>query len=255
METLREILMNSADDDIQTLIDYQKNPERFASLQDKYSRVNAVIDEIRRNGGNTFVNLIRSKGAEYDEIVRDVAKQLKIKLSSESLVKTDELEMEIVKKLIADEFSKMQPAQRREVLTSIGTVNTDNIVASPALLVGLLAANLSGFTVYRLSVLAANAIAKAVLNRGLTMGANTALTRSIGVALGPVGWAVGAAWLAVDLAGPAFRKTIPSVIHIAMLRQQYRLSKLEKRCPNPECGIPITVGMKFCGECGTRLIP
>ena len=38
METLREILMNSADDDIQTLIDYQKNPERFASLQDKYSR-------------------------------------------------------------------------------------------------------------------------------------------------------------------------------------------------------------------------
>jgi len=82
METLREILMNSSDEDIQILIDYQKHPERFANLQDKYSKVSAVIDEIRRNGGNTFMNLIRDKGVEYDEVVRDVAKQFKIPFQS-----------------------------------------------------------------------------------------------------------------------------------------------------------------------------
>lgn len=42
------------------------------------------------------------------------------------------------------------------------------------------------------------------------------------LALGPIGWAITGLWLAVDIAGPAFRKTVPAVIHVAMLRQMLK---------------------------------
>lgn len=42
----------------------------------------------------------------------------------------------------------------------------------------------------------------------------------IAVFLGPVGWVLTGVWTAIDLAGPAFRVTVPCVLHIAMLRQR-----------------------------------
>ena len=55
----------------------------------------------------------------------------------------------------------------------------------------------------------------------MTIGGNL-LSRLIGVAAGPIGWALTGAWTAFDLAGAAKRVTVPAVIQIAVLRKKYR---------------------------------
>lgn len=56
----------------------------------------------------------------------------------------------------------------------------------------------------------------------MTIGRNLLLSRLIGVAAGPIGWALTGAWTAFDLAGAAKRVTVPAVIQIAVLRKKYR---------------------------------
>ncbi|WP_338420424.1 hypothetical protein, partial [Aeromonas veronii] len=62
---------------------------------------------------------------------------------------------------------------------------------------------------------------------------------------GPIGWVISGVWAAVDLAGPAYKVTIPCVIHVAMLRK--KLSSLT--CSKCETILTDTT-MKFCPECG-----
>ena len=38
---------------------------------------------------------------------------------------------------------------------------------------------------------------------------------------GPVGWVITGAWTLIDIAGPAFRVTLPAVIQIAVLRKKH----------------------------------
>ena len=82
----------------------------------------------------------------------------------------------------------------------------------------------SGFAAYKWALITVNAvtrgIGKQVVGRGLSLGVNAALTRTLSVAVGPVGLALTAAWTAYDLAGPAFRVTVPSVLYVAALRLQ-----------------------------------
>jgi len=37
---------------------------------------------------------------------------------------------------------------------------------------------------------------------------------------GPIGLVAGTVWLAVDMAGPSYRATIPAVAQVALLRQR-----------------------------------
>jgi hypothetical protein len=79
----------------------------------------------------------------------------------------------------------------------------------------------SGFFVYKMAAIIVNAVLKALFGRGLTFAGAGLMMRSISAFAGPVGWAITAAWTAYDVAGPAYRVTIPAVIQVAFLRQQY----------------------------------
>lgn len=61
---------------------------------------------------------------------------------------------------------------------------------------------------------------EALIARGLSFGGNILLTRTIAILTGPVGWTISGVWTAVDIAGAAYRVTIPAAIQIAALRQQ-----------------------------------
>ena len=115
------------------------------------------------------------------------------------------------------------------------------------------AVRMGGFASYKLALVVANAISRQLLGHGLKLAANAGLVRAIGIAAGPIGWAVTAAWTAVDLAGPAKRVTIPATIYIASLRQaELNKQAFELKCPN--CGEPIlNSNAKFCPECGVSL--
>ncbi len=59
---------------------------------------------------------------------------------------------------------------------------------------------------------------KAIFQRELSLGANAALTRGLSILTGPVGWIITGVWTAIDIAGPAYRVTIPACILVATLR-------------------------------------
>lgn len=74
---------------------------------------------------------------------------------------------------------------------------------------------------YKIALIVANAIAKAILGRGLSLAANAGIVRTISIFAGPIGWLITGLWAAMDIAGPAYRVTIPAVIQVAFLRQVY----------------------------------
>ncbi|MBF1240380.1 MAG: hypothetical protein HXM36_05095 [Haemophilus sp.] len=56
----------------------------------------------------------------------------------------------------------------------------------------------------------------------MAIGRNLLFNRLIGIATGPIDWALTVAWTAFDLAGATKRVTVPAVIQIAVLRKKYR---------------------------------
>jgi len=76
-----------------------------------------------------------------------------------------------------------------------------------------------GFKSYQVALIIANAVAKAILGRGLTFAGNIYLTRLLAVLAGPVGWILTGVWTAFDFASQAYRVTIPACIYIAALRK------------------------------------
>ena len=96
--------------------------------------------------------------------------------------------------------------------------NTSNITAQA--LTGSFQAlfKLGGFKSYQILVIVANAISKALFGTGLKFATNAALTRIASVLTGPIGWIITGLWTAVDIAGPAYRITIPAVFAVATLR-------------------------------------
>lgn len=85
----------------------------------------------------------------------------------------------------------------------------------------------SGFMAYQLAAIVANAVAKAVLGHGLRFAVNSTIMKTISIFAGPIGWFISGLWTVIDLAGPAYRSTIPLVCIIASLRLKYTLNEEE----------------------------
>jgi uncharacterized protein YaaW (UPF0174 family) len=180
-----------------------------------------VADYLRKMGSNDFATVFRGgEGVEYDEVVLDVGRKLKAKVQSNFSVQKNE--EQILFKMFEGALEKMSDKEKRELFKSMGLKEKEFPTGSAAAIVAQLVANYSGFAVYRTSLVVANMVSRALLGQGLAFATNATLTRSVGVMLGPIGWIASGLWLAIDLAGPAFRKTVPAVVHVAMLRQMIR---------------------------------
>ena len=86
-----------------------------------------------------------------------------------------------------------------------------------------------GFKSYQMTVIVANSISKTVLNKGLSLAGNAALTKNLALLVGPIGSIVSAMLTVYDITGPAYRVTIPGVAMVAMLRKEYEERKLEEQ--------------------------
>jgi uncharacterized protein YaaW (UPF0174 family) len=253
---LTKLLANASNDDLDPLVGYILNAEltELLSISDEYKLykpnhtkyVDLIEKEIRLFGGNSFINLFRGTGPSYSEIVSDVADKLDVKYNKHFSV--DEIESAILMAFVTKSFEKMTSEEKRVFLNEMGLGHgfTSLPLALPVVALQT-AIKASGFVAYKLAVIVANGIAKQILGRGLSMAANAALTRSVAIFAGPIGWAVTAIWTMLDIAGPAYRVTIPCVAHIAMLRQQSFLAKCS------QCNSLYTSGTLFCPNCGSKL--
>lgn len=184
-----------------------------------------IAAEVQCFGANSFATMFRGgKGVPYKEVLMDVCDKLKVNYSKESSVEV--IEQNMLMKILKDAVEKMSPAEIRELAESMGVKDFKNITKD-ALIGGFqVIFRMGGFKSYQLTVIIVNAILKALIGRGLAMGGNILLTRTMAILTGPIGWAITGLWTAVDIAGAAYRVTIPAVIQVAALRQKHLYSKL-----------------------------
>lgn len=179
-----------------------------------------VISEFQCYGGNTIANTLRGgKGVPYREILEDVCTNNKIKY--DKTIDTESLEKLLMLTVIEHSLEKMNDEQRKELLLTLNIKSTD--LTNQTIMIAIqTAARSSGFGTYRLSVIVANAVVKQLTGKGISLVGNQVLTKSISALSGPVGWAITSLWTIYDIAGPAYRVTIPAVLEIAYLRQNLK---------------------------------
>ena len=111
----------------------------------------------------------------------------------------------------------MTDVERKDLLSAIGVDGT--LLGSAGLGAVIAAINMGGFAAYQTAALVANTIARTIIGKGLQFGTNAALMRSMAVVAGPIGIAISALMTLSSISSPAFRVTMPCVIHVAYMRQ------------------------------------
>lgn len=183
-----------------------------------------LLAELQCYGGNSFVNLFRGgKGVCYREILTDVCSKMKVNYNSNASI--EKIEKCFLDKILENTLEKMSESEIENLAQDIGISKYD-LKCSRQASIGVIMAvfRAGGFQSYQLLVIIANAVSRFILDRGLSLGANAALTRVTSIIVGPIGWILTGIWTAIDIAGPAYRVTIPACIQISYLRASQNYS-------------------------------
>ena len=194
--------------------------ERYVrSYPDHHEYWDLIAAEIQCFGGNTFATMLRGgEGVLYREVLTDACDKMKVNYNDSSAV--ERIELNLLMKVLEDAMAEMSEEQLKEVCDQLGIAPKGYRYTAEAIILALqIMIRKGGFIAYKIAVIVANAVAKALIGRGLPLVANAALTRTMAIFAGPIGWVLSSLWLLLDIAGPAYRVTIPSVMMVAYLRQ------------------------------------
>lgn len=184
-----------------------------------------IAAELQCFGANSLATALRGgKGVPYLEVLTDVCKKAGVKNVNTS---DDAIELEdrLLNKLLGDALEKMSEAERAEFSKIIGVTNLKNFAPTTLTAAFQIAFKAGGFKSFQLTLIVANAVSRALLGRGLALAGNAALMRTASLLTGPIGWAITGAWTVVDIAGPAYRITLPAVIQVAVLRKKHQAQR------------------------------
>lgn len=194
----------------------------------------SLATEVCAFGGNTLVNLVRSGTVDYREVVKDVAEKLSAKVpSNASPIEIEEL---VIQKVLEKTLKEKTSAASIEQLCIQQGVEFDRQILEKLKQQGNVAA-LASFILrsagpYAISRLLTTALMSGL---GIAAGANFAVMGVAAAArytmmLNPIVAVLSAAWMTYDLSGPAYRVTIPAVICIAAIRQEWCKSMTNYYC-------------------------
>ncbi|WP_120940985.1 DUF3944 domain-containing protein [Helicobacter pylori] len=191
--------------------DYAKYPERIA-------------EELQHYGGNTFINFFRNEGVLYKEILCDACDHLKVNYHEKS--PTSLIEQNMLSKLLKDSLEKMSGREIKELCDELGMPNIDKMIAEnkQVLIASVLTLfQTGGFHSYALAIAVADAMVKKTLGHGLaSVVGKVALKKTLGILAGPIGWVITGALVSINLAGPAYRVTVPACVLVATLRKKLK---------------------------------
>ncbi|HDS6407978.1 TPA: DUF3944 domain-containing protein [Klebsiella oxytoca] len=180
-----------------------------------------IAAELQRYGANTLVSLIRlGQGVTYREILGDVCDKLDVNFNLKSTTET--IELCLLMKVLEKSLDQMTP---EELATFSRNMQLDLTNPTPQLILMAVQAAIRTSSLAALelaTVLSASVITS--LGGVATWGTVVVASRALSVISGPVAIALSSAWMISDIAGPAYRVTIPACIIVAWLRQQ-RLSR------------------------------
>lgn len=185
-----------------------------------------IAEEIQCYGGNSIANFVRRKGVLYKEILCDVCDKMKVKYKKTDSTKI--IEIALFEKVITKEIAELSDDDLRKIAKGLD-IQVDNIPSgaiAPAVVGGLhLLLSTSVPVAVIVNIIGATISREIVTSSIGALIGGTVAGRALGVAAGPIGWAISGGWLLADIASPATRVTIPAVLQIIYLRSLYE-SKL-----------------------------
>ncbi len=200
-------------------IEYKRHGDDYAKYAER------IAEELQYYGSNSFASFIKGEGVLYKEILCDVCDKLKVNYNKKT--ETTLIEQNMLSKILERSLEEMSDEEIRELCDELGVKNTNKLGKQALSTAALTLFKMGGFKSYQLALIVANAVIKAIFQRGLSLGANAALTRGLSILTGHVGWIITGVWTAIDIAGPAYRVTIPACIVVATLRLKAQANEIK----------------------------
>ena len=179
-----------------------------------------IANEFQLFGGNTIANCIRKTGVTYRTILFDVCNRMKVNYNKNASIEM--IEEYLLQKILTDSLEQMTAEDMKKLVDEMN-IKTQTPTKQGMTIALQMAIRNGGFAPYKMAVIVANAVAQTLLGRGLSLALNAGLTKYISIFAGPIGWLVTVLWTLVDVAGPAYRVTIPSVIQITYMRRRSQM--------------------------------
>jgi uncharacterized protein YaaW (UPF0174 family) len=189
------------------------------------SELETLSHEICLDGANTFASTFRAfkgegwarKGVSWEEIIRDVGGKLKVELPPKASVPN--LEQRVLAAVVERYFDSLSDEERAEIDGQLSQVAGSLTVKDTIAMLskgGFAALGVSA-VVRAAAVEAVKKVLTQVLTRLAVKEAGKQATKIAGAVVPGLNILLGA-WTVIDLAGPAYRKTIPTVIELALIR-------------------------------------
>ena len=200
----------------------EKNPNNelmgeICKRHDKYNP-DELLQEILEDGSNTIATFLRGCPIEYDEILRDVADKLDVKY--EQGTDYQNIELALLAKVI--QRIAIQTGSNKicfaDMDGNLQCFDADKGEFAEYISKAIKSANRSAVTKSIMIVLG-NVLRKNVMEQGIKL-VSPQVAKQVAYKLGPILNIIMGACIVIDIAGPAYRKTIPTIINISMLRLQ-----------------------------------
>jgi uncharacterized protein YaaW (UPF0174 family) len=188
---------------------------------DPSEKEKALLEDVCLDGANSIASIFRGwEGVDYDEIVTDVAEELGI----QALDRTPrQLELAILEFIISKYLENATPEERSDIAAILkkagGEFNDRGEILKGIFAKGALALLIRSVGEKVVGQVVGKIMIK-IGGRQVAKQAGKQAARMAGMAI-PVLNVIMVGWTVVDIAGPAFRKTVPTVIEIALLRLEY----------------------------------
>ena len=176
-----------------------------------------IEKELYEVAGHSVSNVLRIfttsiTSVDYSEILDDIFQKLSIE---PIFTNYGEREVKLLEFLGTKKLEGLNDEDKAAFLSELGSENNQGTLLTAA--GGLTLANLSGFGVYTAATGLVGGITSAV---GVTLpfAAYTGLTSAISVMTGPIGWGVLTSAAIYKLGQPNFKKTIPAIAIIGLIR-------------------------------------
>ncbi|OBX49010.1 DUF3944 domain-containing protein [Moraxella nonliquefaciens] len=183
-----------------------------------------IACEIQCFGANTVATLFRGgKGVLYREVLYDVCNKLDVFYDMDDTV--ENIENDMITDILGSAFKKMTPEERVAFAKEFDMTSISDFTPQALAMATQIAIKKGGFLSYKLTLIVANQIARAITGKGLQLATNATIAKSLSLFAGPIGWAITTSWTVLDIASPATRVTIPAVFEVALLRKLVGLTR------------------------------
>lgn len=166
-----------------------------------------IINEIQRFGGNTIINTFRGHGVAYREILEDVCDKLKVNYNKK--LSTPLLEGELLRKVAVTVVEKMTDEDVKQFDANLDKKRFIDAIMSN-----------NGPAMLAIIAIVISQITKQTAEKGTIVVLGNILSTKATTLVVPVLNVLSVAWTIFDIAGAAYRVTVPFTITLAFIRRQ-----------------------------------